>query len=357
MLFVLCISLQLSGQEKMSVEMDEFKTEIQPYFDKIKEKDMASLVPFYKDGLWGYLDGKTLKVVVPPFANLLNFYGEVPEFMGNSFLNGSKKGFLLNIENGKIQMNYTDLEKTIPPPMMSFSRDEPPRTMRRSFFGATIKPHTEGYRGFEYKISDGSYILTAYSDLYNPDKETSPDITDLVMDKQLHLIVKRDFLYGIIDSSGVALKGFDFKFKKILPVQLPGDHDVQWFLVAEVINDEEVYSFINQKGEYRLKHQLNPQFYSLWNTGAEDYPYYKIKYNQLGYVVSNGVLYDLVTLKKPMKPEPNLYISYLKVILTDTENNDVTLEKAREKAKVFVLIEEGENKFYMDLSGKKYQPK
>ena len=46
----------------------------------------------------------------------------------------------------------------------------------------------------------------------------------------------------------------------------------------------------------------------------------------------------------------------LKIISEDEENRDLTLEETRKSTKLFMLIEEVQQQYYMDLNGKKYQP-
>lgn len=331
--------------------------EVKPYFDKIKKEDYIHLVPFRKKDKWGYMDKRTMKTVVPPFASHLSLY-KGNFYLGSVYDGPSSTQYILKLDkNGVLTYQISTIEVS---PLAGLP-DYPTKVFSNNI---EILPSQKGHKGFHYQIDSGFIILTGYSDLYKSESKKRPLLIPFFIGADVYAIAGRRTYdpyftsYGIIDPEGNVRDGFEFKHKRIRPVTGMSDTAHKWFLVQDANDTANLYSFVNDKGEYILKNQLPERVelaYSSYDFLKEDYPFHRPKSTTLEYIEVGNSILDMYELKY-INFKQQYHILSLDYATNGFEEGQ-TLEERRNKAIVYAWVEDGEDGFYMDFEGNEYRLK
>ena len=165
--------------------------------------------------------------------------------------------------------------------------------------------------------------------------------------KKYYLIVRlKNRSYGIIDTKGKVLKGFDFIYEHISFIEGASTADEAWFLVSKKENGTRQRFFVSSKGEVRKPDNIE-------NLSAN--------YGLFGYAVVSTPdekwgLFDIPNLRWITAPQQNLRM--LNMTFSAKEELDTKDAKNREKAKVYIYVYDHESyeHYYIDVDGKKYRP-
>jgi len=309
------------------VNTDSIKNTIINDFSKIDQKRLVDLIPYSENGLWGFMDRQTMAVVIFPKYNDLEFF--------NPDMNGYYKGIDFDIsKEGKITIKTNELEdENIMVEEVSADKD---------FEGISILSSKSGYKGFK---TDREGKLIAYADIYHYHTSGFPtwNVSPFKKENRTYAIAvnKATSKYGVIDSLGNALKGFDFNHKKILLNRYSKDKKNMWFFVE---GENNLWSLINEKGEYKLRNKI--------------IAYPLTSGTKLGYevVTSNdfsGVL-DLYNMNWVVEPQNKIKIGSIRY--SSSVQLDVEDPKEREKATLYYSIYDDQSVYHKDLKGKKYLP-
>ena len=349
----LCYPLNAQNSSGPVAEAAEFKS-MKLHLAKITLKDWPYMIPFQQGKKWGYLDQRTMKIIVPALANTLYLFkpeGYIGTF--NDYKNDLFYTLTLD-EEGKLRTHSEQVAELVMPPQQ-YGRSPNPNIKSIS--------SENGYTGFEYKIVAGDIIeITAYSDLYASYNVKEPKLIPLWIDGKVYAIAGKTTSdphvthFGIIASDGESLTGFDFEHQKLIPVGGVKDTTSSWFLVQPLGDRDTKYSYKNHKGEYRLKDSLSSRMYNwVYQSSQEHYPYYMPVKTTVGYVLTEQRIIDtyelkyINTLPKGYKLE---YLDYMNTKAYSKESPDIM----RQTAKVFIIVSQEDKSCYMDLQGKIYTP-
>lgn len=332
--------------------LSEFVEKTKSYFDTIKKEDYMLLVPYAEGGKWGYLHKESLKKVTPAFANYLNFYkGDYRLGYVRDSITFDEFFFSLNNE-GKVTFEASEVGVMEVLPPITYSRAFPQELEKKS--------SKKGYEGFEYKKSSVYIDITAYSDLYESYDPRTPLLIPIKIDGKVYAIAGKktkdpDIIhYGIIDSLGKPLKGFKFVHKNIRPVIGMKDTENTWFMVQDIADQKDQYSYINQKGKYKLKKELSSDIFNIYKSSKNHYPYYEIEKNILGYAITENSLFDLYEMKKINVVSMPYKILSIDYATTNIVKGETILEQ-RKKSNLYIWVQNEQEKFYMDLKKKQYK--
>jgi hypothetical protein len=291
-------------------------------FAAIKGMDPAMLIPFRQNGRWGYLDKKTLNVVVKPEFDGLTFMNGCAEV---SFYDGTKIWVTSSAELGDVVY----------------------RDHRDPDFGAVLYDEggpfpissANGFKGFKM---DENKRITHFSDIYN---RAQPALFNIhgpfVINGKYYAVAEKGDASGVIDEDGNSLKGFDFVHHELVFNSRTTDGDV-WFYYEEKNGQR---GFINHKGKKKLAGQLY------------DYPFSSMDLFNFG-VQENDKSFGVVDLQKMewvIKPQ-SLPIIRIKGTTTAACKKDT--EDRKDMIDVYFLVSErGKEPYYIDRNMKAYKPK
>ena len=289
--------------------------ELKPLFNSLKlkvEKELAGiknipcyrLIPFSRNGLWGYMDSKDTSIVVKP---VFLYTG----FMTNKSVVEYKSKTALYISNdGKIIEMYT---------MEMEDFDEITDGMGYSNF--KLISSMNGFKGFKHQ---NGYI-TEHSDVYSKMKRNTIKIKDKV-----YGIAYLNKYAGIIDEDGNVLNGFDFNDSCTYIQKCQSTKDtLVWFWFTDN-NDGTGYK--NEKGE--------TYFYNIFN----NYPGFGYK-TTWGYgyeQTKDGTygIFDFERIKWVVEPQP---LEILKINFNNMECKPIS---PREPKKLFFLVKSPNGEMY-----------
>lgn len=355
LLFFISLYYPLSAQNSSELisEATEFKS-MKSYLAKITLKDWPYMIPFQQDKKWGYLDQRTMKITVPALANTLYLFkpeGYIGTF--NDYKNDLFYTLTLD-EEGKLRTHSEQVAELVMPPQQ-YGRSPNPNIKSIS--------SENGYTGFEYKVVAGDIIeITAYSDLYTSHNVNEPKLTPIRIDGKVYAVAGKSTAdpnvthFGIIASDGKPLPGFNFEHQKVIPIGGVKDTTSNWFLVQPTGGRDVKYSYMNHKGEYKLKDSLSSRIYNwAYQSSQEHFPYYMPVKTTAGYFLTDQRIIDTYELKYinsiPQKFRLE-YLDYMNTKAYNKESPDIT----RQTAKVFVVVSQEGKSYYMDLEGKIYEP-
>jgi len=127
-----------------------------------------------------------------------------------------------------------------------------------------------------------------------------------------------------------------------------------WFLVQDAEDEIGRFSYINHKGEYRMKNELRQAIFDTYVSSQWMYPFYEAKNNVLGYVLADNVIYDLYEMKTVYQVPGNLKALSMDYA-TDSPKTDPDPAK-RKNAIIYLWVLNGDHQYYIDTAGKHYQP-
>ena len=238
-------------EENIKLLKSRFQS-IENDFAAIKDFQLHNLVPFKKDGNWGYMDKETLKMVVPS-----NYYQV--SFGGNCLHVGfTQNNNIIVDENGVVKISR---------PRMNFPPPPPP-----PYYPNTIQiDSSENFKGFKVnkkgKISHVSSIYEANPEPVFMDMDIDEDAfmdvgtnepvkeiqkVDIFgpfkINNNWHAITIKNGKYGVIDESGNELESVGFKFRKLSRIKQYKGNDIL-FSFKDSLKKK---GFIDSKGEVKF---------------------------------------------------------------------------------------------------------
>lgn len=318
-------------------------------------QDSMILVPFVKEGKYGYLNYQTSEVVLPPMAdhlNLLNtrcFQGEV----GTLALESTDYGFFWEGgESKQLKIQKYGLPQVVV--------EGPPYDQTGSpAANAQIIPTAQS-KGFTYvREADGTLKLRSFSTIYQG-QAGRVNLELVEIGKQVLAIgSKPDYntyeaLTGIIDSTGNALPGFDFNFNRIRPVR--GIDSGTWFLVRKAHSEDPNFHFVDLKGHLLPEDRLpNLDYARNFVRTPASAPYYDLV-SVVGYGINTGHIIDFNKLKTlDIVPEGYQPVRLESLMRLHPKISPIT---GMDRTIMFVLLKDTEgHPVYMDFDGKIFNPK
>ena len=241
-------------------------------FAAIKGKDPAALIPFKLNDLWGYLDKKSLKVLVRP------------EFTSLSFMNGCAEavcydGTALWIDPTGELMEVVHRDHGYPDLAIAALDDTE---------GPFPISSADGFKGF--KMNEKKEI-THFSDIYH---RVTPAMFNIsgpyLINGKYYAIADKDDASGVIDEEGNSLPGFDFVHRHLTMNSRSKDGDT-WFYYEDMNGKK---GFMNSSGKKKLEGELLD--YAFMSNNRFDYGLQRGK-------DTYGII-DLRTMEWVIKPQP-----------------------------------------------------
>ncbi len=326
-LFSVILTNVVFSQEMISTE----KTEkiLKKYFSKIHPSQYVNLVPFYDKDKWGYLDKNSKKKIIPAiFPNSIDARFFNPDiklnFGGNECEIKNTGEIIVKSNNDFSEIYVTEISSN-----NNISR---------------VKSSKNGFKGFT--LAENGELLE-YSDLYEYNKQGIPGWNiQIFKHKNKHYGVVRNLNgeYGIIDSLGIPMQGFEFNYYEILINRKTADTSDVWFFIKKDKNNKN-YSLINTNGVIKCENEIFT------------YPLLSSTIFGLTTFDENNVsgIFDSYNMEWVLKPQTNIAIGHLYYSSNELLNtND---DEQRFKANIYYLITEKNKKYFVDLNGNKYIPK
>lgn len=314
---------------KDAVSQTDDEKIIQTEFSKINSNKLTDLIPFCKNSMWGFVDKNSGKVIVPARYSSLNFFN--PNMLAGT-LNNKTEFYVDSTGNVILGRQWPDQEDDI--------------YKTEIFEEKEFVSSKDGFKGF---ATNSHGELVRVSDIY--DRCCFFQIVKI--QGKSYLILSKKGKFGIIDSLGNALKGFDFIHQKISRNPYSNQSESVWFFVTR---DGQTWSLQNDKGEMRFSNQIP--------NGSKQSPYTKGKFgivvfsNHSGSQINSG-LFDCYEMKWIIPPQNKLNIVDVGYSSKETLDTEEPLNRSR--ADIYFCIQEGlNNYYYSDLKGRIYyeqQPK
>jgi len=311
------------------------KTPLTP--EQIIKQDFASIdttvlknfIPFRQNDKWGYMDRVSKKVIITPKYKSLSFFNPCMEgYYGSTYFAISTSGeiFFTRIPYPGHKSAYSSLDKN-----------------------ALIKvvSSANGYKGFTV---DANGELESYSDLYRYYTVGSFHMWNVYpfkdyQGKQLAVAVDRKGMYGVIDTKGNVIKGFEFKYKKILWNRFANDPLTSWFFINM---EDDKWSLMSLNGQHKFEEQKIFTYPMTSNTFLGLSPIF----NNGNYMMYG--IFDCREMKWVLKPQHPIAFRQL-LYSSDTYINHDDLSE-RKNVYIYYALEQGLNTYYIDLEGTQYIP-
>lgn len=238
MIFALCFCTALSFGV---AAQNDFKA-IVAEFQALKDSAFTQLVPYHKDGLWGYMlkDGK--QIVTPPLFRDYSFGGDC---------------LRLTLQDGtEVLLKRDPLTKELMVKAHDFLLMEPPPSGRRHSGSKAKFDYTEGFHGFRV---DENGVITAVSGDYDENEIVFSDIGSpasvvtvygpFEMKGVKYAALKKGSKAGVISETGEVLEALPFSFRSLQPVmEFKGQG--AWFYFEDAQGEK---GYINMLGERKFE--------------------------------------------------------------------------------------------------------
>jgi hypothetical protein len=324
LLFIIFFASRIFAQQSGDIQITEDM--IRADFSKIKPENYSYLIPFYQKDAWGYLDKRTKKIVVPARYQELALFHPGMKY-------GYTDDFKFEIDSaGKIGITSHD-NYDGPPSLGSWPGG--------CGSGVKVVSSENGYKGFSL---DSSGRVLSYSDIYDHEKGCPWNIIPFKTKHGYMAIANnKKGMWGIIDSLGNPMQGFDFNYEDIYFNKYAKDTGVLWFFVKDSTGN---WSVKSETGELKFKNEIVDWPYANWTLfGISHIQNLEGKFG----------IFDCYEMKWILRPQSAFQIyGWLQY-----SSRDVLDEKKpadREKASIYYMANEGDAKYYMDLKGNKYLP-
>lgn len=330
---------------------------IESDFAEVKNIPLKNLIPFSRDGKWGYLNKENLEIIVPP--NYLN-----AGFAGSCLKVGLTKKDFLNInESGNVEIYKPQFYNWGYPPASSIFYPE--NNLKNNPKIDSI----ENFKGFRVnedgKITEVSAIYEKKTEPINTveepvfldiDIDQDEDFDDGIITKvdifgpfkikgKWHAIVIKDKKYGVIDEEGNELKSLGFKYNFLSVEEKYNGDEVLFFFE----DSSKKTGFIDSKGIIKLYVEFD---YA--KNISNDRPNYILLVKQYRYF---GIL-DLSNLEWIV---PTSQLKYININFTTEDNNCSSIHDHRKRVKkldaYFLVENKNGDYFYIGEDGVRYQPK
>jgi len=315
----------LRDDQRWALVTAEFKKQkeyIEQKFSQIQQANPTLLVPFQKDGLWGYLDKRTRKVVVDPVFRELNFMGDCTNLLykDESWIRVSSKGQVIGMptENVARIVDLNELEK---------EQQKQPQPVSSA----------TGFKGFTVTVMN---TIASFSDIYNRDKtNASANIEGpFRIDGKPYAIVHKETTSGIINEEGEPLPGFNF-VHKWLARNPDAAGPTNWFYYVDAGNK---HGFISEQGETRLAGELMNNAFLPTN---------KLYFG----IQSNGKVWGVINTEKmewTLAPQPRKIV---KIDISYRGDCNIPPDKSGFRA-VYFLVEDKSGLYFIDRDNIIYKP-
>lgn len=325
---------------------------IESDFAGVKNIQFKNLIPFKKDGKWGYLNKENLEIVVPPNYFSVGFGGICLK------VESTKKNYLNVDKNGKVENYRPRLVNWGYPPHFppsystNHSKNSPRIDSTKNFKGFRVNKNqriTEVSSIYEAKPKPedtGEELVFVDQDVYDTESANS-DVGifgPYKINGKWYAIAIKNKKYGVIDEEGNELKSLGFKFDYLsIEEKYKGD-DVLFFFK----DSSQKSGFINSKGEIK--------FYEDYNFGHEiskDKPHYVELYKDGHF----GIL-DVSNLQWVIEPSQLKYISADFTFENDNCSNIIDRRRRYKKLDYYFLVKDKDgNVFYIGENNERYQVK
>lgn len=325
--YVLLMSVMLQNVviSQKTLSTLNIEKNLKKYFSKVQSTEFVNLVPFFDKEKWGYLNKNSKRKIVPAiFSDLsyVNFFNpDIYIIHKDAEIEIKSSGEIIVTQNREV--NEMVIEKS----------NETNHTK--------VRTSKDGFKGFT--LTDNGE-LSEYSDLYEYNKQGIPGWNIQVFKyKNQHygIVSNLNGEYGIIDSVGIPMKGFEFNYNKILINRKTADTSNVWFFIMKNKNDKK-YSLINTNGVIKCENEIFT------------YPLVASKIFGITAFHDNNIsgIFDSYNMKWIVKPQAKINIGELfysskKILNTDDETQ-------RDSANIYYLVTEKKIKYFADLNGNKY---
>ncbi|MFN7117565.1 MAG: tetratricopeptide repeat protein [Saprospiraceae bacterium] len=304
-------------------------------FKKIKGIPLVELVPFKKDGKWGYIHKKSKKIIVEASYKAVEFGGTCLkiELTDNNFFNVDKDG---NISVFRRPANYQAIDPPAPPfPMVGNAKVDT----------------SANFKGFRVnKFNRISHVSSIYDktewDFLDDSAPSAPEIEILGPFKiggKWHAVVQKNDKWGVIDEAGNIFEKVRFEFEELIPVTDYVGEDY-WFYFADSLGNR---GFINSLGKVKFYKEF------------DEYPF--TTNNEMGLAIlrkknqENSVI-DLTKMEWVIKPTKSLIVN-----IDYTYNGDCNNIPYEHRDKVidfyFLIKDKDQEEYYIGTNNEVYKPK
>lgn len=305
--------------------MQKFKIEeekISTMLSKIASRNPAHVIPFQKNGLWGYLDKNDLSVIVKPIFRELGFINgcTVAYYKDQCGIRIDEKGEVVEIIYPKRDEDHN---------IEVFEADENQ--------GPFPESSSDGFRGFKMNSRNE---ITSFSDIYN---RSTPEFFNVhgpfAINSKYYIVAHKPERSGVIDEFGNALKGFEFIHKDLVWNRYANEK--KWFYYVDSIGN---MGFISENRELKLHGELlsypftsNDRFDFNIQTGNNRY----------------GIL-DTQKMEWVIKPQQ---LNIISIAATHNRGCNSYPNDRSELLDLYFLISDKGDRYFMDRNMKVYRPK
>lgn len=327
----------------LSQTSDEFIKGIQNDFKNYTPETSVNLVPFRdkETGKYGYIDAVSKEIVVTAKYDKLRFFKKnmEGEYKGSSFLLspvGKKLVATAEVDGAIDIAELRDYDSVVSENKSSKDLD----------------------KGFQVIDRNGRKEIGAHSHIYK-----FVDTPFLYESKYYAIACKvvnddpdNDFMsriiYGIINTEGNYLPGFDFGYRYIkLNEYAKGDDDLYFV----VLNDYGQEYFLSTSGKQIIVKKGKEEKMSSYSEIRTILNLYL--YPKFGYVIYQNGLFDLVKMTWIINPEKGISLQYIDY--SSTKKIPDLSPEYRDDVKIYIEAEKRKElpyAFYMDIAGYCYLP-
>lgn len=249
---------------------------IEAQFSGVKGIALTDLVPYNKNGKWGYMQKKTKKVIVQANFIKAGFAGKCLEI---EFQPGVKES--IDVE-GKLSLEY----RNIP---------DQRQTIYRLMDDKIKVDDNPDFKGFDV---DGKGVINRVSaeiDTKNG-KPVIGSMTPLTIGQDNYIIAQKKGKFGLMRQDGASHPIIGFKYP-LLKKERHFEGEGTWFLFQD---EENKYGYIHSSGEVKFYGELD----SLLSL-QDDYSFVAFGYEVIKQRNKSGII-DLKTMQWHIKPLANI---------------------------------------------------
>lgn len=314
-----CLWLLTYAQPNSSLTAEQTKVMLEIEFSKVDKTKLSALVPFKKNGKWGFIYADTRKVAVKPCFTFINLFN--PDFIG--FCNEweveiTAKPFSIDVHEQRV-----------------FCNDNCTNTFERVF---VISSKTN-FKGFTVDMQGN---LESYADIYYIDENRRDISSPFEYNYEFYAIASRNDSVGIIDVFGEPLQGFDFNYKRIILNHYALDKSQKWFYVEDFSGN---CFFISTSGakKFENKNLKIPLFTNI-----------SFGLSVVNTETVSGV-FDLSKMDWMIQPQLKNRIEVL--YYSSTKEVDYLDPKNRDKVTIYFLAHTPKKEFFVDEKLMPFLPK
>jgi hypothetical protein len=312
---------QSKGWKNALKAIDQQIASLEKDFSVLKKLSLYDLVPYTKDGKWGYLNKNNLKPITKAQFHKVFFAGDCLK------IEFTEKNYLTVDDRGKISIYRPERSQAFPPP--------PPASL---IYGHPKVDTTTGFKGF--RVNDRGRI-THVSSIYDETEWVSIDAAGgpdpeieikgpLKIKGNWYAVVQLDGRWGVIDESGKSLNTVSFQYEELIPVDAYQGEEA-WFYFQDA---NQKRGFVSSDGAVRLYGEF------------DSYPFTSLNKMQLARVKKgnkNGVI-DLTTIEWLIRPRAENIIS-----INNMYRGSCNKPPVNDRSNVttfYFLLQDSQNRYY-----------